>query len=47
MKSLPHSDIDDLYLYAQLVAEDAEEASVLLAKASPLAVKAIVLQLPS
>ncbi|MGB0650266.1 MAG: hypothetical protein ACPGQT_05070 [Rhodothermales bacterium] len=33
MKSLPHSDIDDLYLYAQLVAEDAEEASVLLAKA--------------
>lgn len=33
MKSLPPSDIDDLYLYAQLVAEDADEASVLLARA--------------
>jgi len=33
VKSLPHSDIDDLYLYAQLVAEDADEASSLLARA--------------
>jgi len=33
VKSLPHSDIEDLYLFAQLVADDAEEASALLSVA--------------
>lgn len=33
MRTHPHSDIDDLYLYAQLVAGDAEEASILLKQA--------------